>query len=80
MSQIIKAIFEEGVLKPLEPLNIQEHAKVRIIIESEMSEPSRSYKSVIAEIHKRQLVRGYKSPTRKDVDSYLQTERNNWEK
>ena len=32
MSQIIDAIYEEGVLKPLEPLNLPEHAKVRIHI------------------------------------------------
>ena len=35
MSQIINAIYEEGVLKPLEPLDIKEHTKVRIIIEPE---------------------------------------------
>ena len=35
MAQIINAIYEEGVLKPLEPLDIKEHTKVRIIIESE---------------------------------------------
>jgi len=34
MTQIINAIYEEGVLKPLEPLDIKEHTKVRIIIES----------------------------------------------
>ena len=35
MTQIINAIYEEGVLKPLEPLDIKEHTKVRIIIEPE---------------------------------------------
>ena len=32
MSQIIEAIYEEGVLKPLEPLNLEEHTKVQIQI------------------------------------------------
>ncbi|MBI1924647.1 antitoxin family protein [Candidatus Poribacteria bacterium] len=32
MSQIIDAIYEAGVLKPLEPLHLKEHAKVRIQI------------------------------------------------
>jgi len=27
MTQIINAIYEEGVLKPLEPLDIKEHTK-----------------------------------------------------
>ena len=80
MVQIINAIYEEGVLKPLQPLDIQEHAKVRVIIEPEMPESHCSYYSIIAEIRKRQLNRGYKSPTREDVDSYLQAERDSWEK
>ena len=43
MVQIINAIYEEGVLKPLRPLDIQEHAKVRVIIEPEMPEAHFSY-------------------------------------
>jgi predicted DNA-binding antitoxin AbrB/MazE fold protein len=78
MVQIINAIYEEGVLKPLQPLDIQEHARVRVTIEPEMPEAHFSYHSIMAEIRKRQLNRGYKSPTRKDVDSYLQAERNSW--
>ena len=35
MSQVIDAIYEEGVLKPLEPLNLREHARVRIQISME---------------------------------------------
>ena len=80
MTQIIDAIYEEGVLKPLEPLDIQEHAKVRVIIESKMPESQRLYENIITEIRKRQLARGYKSPTREDVDSHLQAERDSWEK
>jgi len=32
MSQIIEAIYEGGVLKPLEPLDLEEHTKVRLQI------------------------------------------------
>lgn len=32
MSQIIDAIYEDGVLKPLEALKLSEHARVRIQI------------------------------------------------
>ncbi len=32
MSQIIHAIYEKGVLKPLESLNLREYARVRIQI------------------------------------------------
>jgi predicted DNA-binding antitoxin AbrB/MazE fold protein len=30
MSKIIEAIYEEGVLKPLKPLELEEHTKVRM--------------------------------------------------
>jgi predicted DNA-binding antitoxin AbrB/MazE fold protein len=80
MTQIINAIYEEGVLKPLEPLDIQEHAKVRVIIQPEMHETQHSHQNIIAEIRKRQFSRGYKPPKREDVDSYLQAERDGWER
>jgi predicted DNA-binding antitoxin AbrB/MazE fold protein len=80
MTQIINAIYEEGVLKPLQPLDIQEHAEVRIIIEPKISKSYNSYHNIVAEIRRRQLDRGYKSPTRENVDSYLQDERNSWER
>ncbi|MBM3212408.1 DUF104 domain-containing protein [Candidatus Poribacteria bacterium] len=34
MAQIIDAIYEDGVLKPLEPINVKEHTRLYIIIES----------------------------------------------
>lgn len=33
MSMNIEAVYENGVLKPLSPLKLKEHEKVRIIIE-----------------------------------------------
>lgn len=38
MPKTIEAIFEEGVLKPVSPLNIPEHKKVTLTIEDEVSE------------------------------------------
>ncbi len=35
MTLTIEAIYENGVLKPQEPLPLQEHEKVRITVESE---------------------------------------------
>ncbi|HUT90591.1 MAG TPA: antitoxin family protein [Thermoguttaceae bacterium] len=34
MSQIVKAIYQNGVLKPLERLDLEEHEQVRITVES----------------------------------------------
>lgn len=38
MPKTIEAIFEEGVLKPVSPLNISEHKRVTLIIEDEQGE------------------------------------------
>ena len=35
MSRNIEAVYEDGVLKPLSPLNLKEHEKVRISLEGE---------------------------------------------
>lgn len=35
MPKNIEAVYEDGVLKPLSPLNLKEHEKVRISLEKE---------------------------------------------
>lgn len=40
MARTVEAIFEEGVFKPLSPLNISEHKRIKLIIEDESEEPS----------------------------------------
>lgn len=40
MPKTIEAIFEEGVLKPVSPLDIPEHKKVTLTIEDELEGPS----------------------------------------
>ena len=37
MVRNIEAIYEGGVLRPLSPLNLKEHERVRIILEEEVS-------------------------------------------
>ncbi len=39
MPKTVEAIFEDGVLKPISPLNISEHKKVKLVIEDECVEP-----------------------------------------
>ena len=39
MSRTVEAIFENGVLKPVAPLNISEHKRVTLTIEDEPTEP-----------------------------------------
>ncbi|HHT9160720.1 MAG TPA: antitoxin family protein [Candidatus Brocadiia bacterium] len=37
MPRSVEAIYEDGVLKPLSPLKLKEHEKVRVIFEKETS-------------------------------------------
>jgi len=36
----VEAVFENGVLKPLNPLNLSEHQKVRLVLETSVSPSS----------------------------------------
>jgi predicted DNA-binding antitoxin AbrB/MazE fold protein len=42
MALTIEAIYENGVLKPAQPLPLQEHEKVRITVEAAVSHVRRS--------------------------------------
>ena len=42
MAEVITAIYEKGVLRPLEPLNLRESQRVRIQIASEESPEDRA--------------------------------------
>ena len=36
MTLAVEAVFENGVLKPLKPLNLPEHQKVRLVVDTGM--------------------------------------------
>ena len=42
MTLVIEAIYEDGVLKPSEPLPLQEHEKVRITIDEQLTAAERT--------------------------------------
>ena len=50
MSQVINAIYENGVFKPLENVSIKEHKRVRIIIENEVESQEKNSLSGIIDI------------------------------
>jgi predicted DNA-binding antitoxin AbrB/MazE fold protein len=43
MAIVVEATFENGVLKPSEPLPLKEHEKVRLTIESSQGWAERTY-------------------------------------
>lgn len=52
MSKTIQAVYEDGVLKPLQKVRLREHEKVEIQIFSP-EEWQKRFKRVIEKIHKR---------------------------
>jgi len=57
---------------PLTPM------KVRVVVEPIRAVSAQRYREVIAQIRRRQRARGHQPPTREEIDSYLQSERNSW--
>jgi hypothetical protein len=51
--------------------------RVRLIIEPEPT-AKLAYQDVMDSIRERQRLRGYKPPTREEIDAYLQAERDSW--
>ena len=48
MEEIIEAVYEDGVLKPLKPLKLKEHERVKIkIIRGDILELTRKFREVI---------------------------------
>ncbi len=58
------------------PLNLD---KVRLVVESISAASQQPYQEVIAAIRARQQARGHQPPTRQEIDTYLNAERDSWE-
>jgi hypothetical protein len=67
-------MIDEQTVKLDEALPLAQ-TKVRVAVEPLAPAPKRPHDEVIAEIRERQKARGYKPPTREEVDAYLQAER-----
>lgn len=52
MSILIDAIYEKGILRPLQPLNLKENDRVKIAIDLE-DQWEKAFESLLNSIHKR---------------------------
>ena len=42
MSTTVKAVYEDGVFKPKEPVSLEEHAEVEVVIPTPTTSPSKA--------------------------------------
>jgi predicted DNA-binding antitoxin AbrB/MazE fold protein len=62
MAETITAIYEKGVLRPLQPLNLREQQRVRIqVVADESTDPNRTSDDIQALIQ-RLIARGWMQP------------------
>lgn len=67
MEEIIEAVYEDGVLKPLKPLKLKEHERVRIkIIKGDIVELTRKFREVITPENFDESPEGYLLRLRED--------------
>jgi hypothetical protein len=55
------------------------NGKVRVVVEPLPPLAEESYSEVMAEIHRRQELRGHQPPSREEVDAIVQSERDSWD-
>jgi hypothetical protein len=79
-SYIVSGILTDNHTVKLDRAVPLEQGKVRIVIEPLTQTERRSYANVMGEIRHRQKARSYQPPTREQVDAYLHTERESWDK
>lgn len=52
INNVVTAIYESGVLKPLQDIHLKEHQKVRIVVEPDLTW-QRELRNLLKEIHQR---------------------------
>lgn len=67
MGEVITAIYEKGILKPLQQLYLKPHQKVRIILEPDIKW-YKEFKNLLKKIHSR-TVKFNSNEIEKDISS-----------
>lgn len=67
MSRTIEAVYEDGVLKPLEPLRLPEHARTRVTVEEEPGQTLADFPEYTGPLPRKFLSSGVFDSGRSDV-------------
>ena len=74
MTTQVKAIYEDGVLKPKSPLQLEEHTEVEVVI-TPVTRPTGKVQGKLSD-YLRALPPGTRS--KEDIDQQIREERDSW--
>ena len=75
MTTTVKAIYEDGVLKPKSPLQLEEHTEVEVLVMAPVARVADRIEGKLSD-----YVRGLPPGTRskEDIDQQIREERDSW--
>ena len=75
MTTTIKAIYEDGVLKPKSPLQLEEHTEVEVLVIAPIAQLADRVEGKLSD-----YLRGLPAGTRSkdDIDQQIREERDSW--
>ena len=79
MSQQVEAVYENGLLRPLEPLALEERQRVTISIEDAQGEPGRAHldAAYVASVRKEVQSKG-RIPSLEDIHRITAADKSSW--
>ena len=79
MSKQLEAVYENGVLRPLEPLNLDEHQQVTVTVADVSDDPLRAYLDLeYMERLKKEVTDLDRIPTRDEIRAITSKDKTSW--
>ena len=79
MNRQVEAVYENGMLRPLEPLPLEEHQRVTVVITDAQARPERAYLDVdyVASVRKEVQTKG-RIPSLEEIRRITATDPSSW--
>jgi predicted DNA-binding antitoxin AbrB/MazE fold protein len=79
VSKQLEAVYENGVLRPLEPLNLDEHQQVTVTVADVSDDPLRAYLDLeYMERLKKEVTDLDRIPTRDEIRAITSKDKTSW--
>jgi len=79
MTRQVEAVYENGVLRPLVPLRLEEHQRVTVTVTLDSAPPERSHLDAVFVEEAREGIRGVdRVPTLEEVREMVSKDQSSW--